>query len=360
MRMSLDDLDQIYNEIEAPFEDEQEIDEIPVIDRYSNATQSITPETNIKYVPYYRVSTKKQGASGLGLEAQKAFVEHYSSHGTIVAEFTEVVSGKSINKRVELERAIRFCNENGYTLIVAKADRLARNTREALEVYESLNGRFVSCDCPTTDKFTLTLLFAFAEREREMISIRTKLALTAKKQRVIDAFCSQELWYEMAPEERKNVENLIRINNSVVSEFQSADVINKVRDDLYYKYNISHEVVNNLSITNLWNLIVVMTKGYMEEYIPNEIENIKTRKEDVKKPVEDFRQTEEQIEENRKIMQSLKDTGMGTYEIIKTMNNMGRVTHFGKKINYYYVTTVLGKGKKRKAQRENNQLKMEL
>lgn len=134
------------------------------------------------YVAYYRVSTKGQGESKLGLESQKAIVEHYA--GTdIIAEYTDIASGSSINKRTGLAQAIKCANDNGHTLIVAKCDRVSRNVRDALEIFDSLDERFMACDCPSTDRFSLTLMFAFAERERQLISIRTKAALDAKRKR---------------------------------------------------------------------------------------------------------------------------------------------------------------------------------
>ena len=140
-------------------------------------------ENNMKQaVKYCRVSTQKQGVSGLGLEAQDYIMDNVLGKDyEFVKTFTDIASGKSINKRTELQKAIKVCLDNGYTLIVAKCDRLARNTKDALEILERLENRFVSCDCPNTDKFSLTLLFAFAERERELISIRTIAALKSKK-----------------------------------------------------------------------------------------------------------------------------------------------------------------------------------
>jgi DNA invertase Pin-like site-specific DNA recombinase len=142
--------------------------------------------TNIKYVAYYRVSTKGQGESGLGLESQQQIVKHYFQPNEIEHEFTEVASAKNVIDRPKLKEAIRLCNEHGYTLLVAKTDRLSRKTEDALEIFNLLNRRLHSCDIPqekgaTMDKFTLTLFMAMADRERELISIRTKQALARKK-----------------------------------------------------------------------------------------------------------------------------------------------------------------------------------
>lgn len=134
------------------------------------------------YVAYYRVSTKRQGESGLGLEGQRAIIEHFAA-GEIVAEFTDVASGSTTDNRPGLAQAIAFTKAEGHSLIVAKCDRLSRNVRDALEIFDALEGRLVACDCPATDKFTMTLLFAIAERERELIGLRTKAALDAKRSR---------------------------------------------------------------------------------------------------------------------------------------------------------------------------------
>jgi len=136
------------------------------------------------YVAYYRVSTKRQGKSGLGLESQRAIVAHYYHNGeTPTAEFTEVESAKGIDNRPELQAAIRLCVDGGHTLVVAKVDRLSRKTEDALAIYSQLNGRLVACDIPNLDKFTLTIFMAIADRERELVSIRTKAALKEAKKR---------------------------------------------------------------------------------------------------------------------------------------------------------------------------------
>lgn len=139
------------------------------------------------HVAYYRVSTKRQGESGLGLEAQQSIVRHY--HDDIVAEFVEVESGKGGVHRPELEAAIKLCVYDNHILVVAKVDRLSRDTADTLSIYDRLDGRLRSCDLPGGEedpamfKFMLTLQAALAERERELISIRTKAALAAARAR---------------------------------------------------------------------------------------------------------------------------------------------------------------------------------
>lgn len=131
-------------------------------------------------VVYYRVSTKKQGESGLGLEAQRTYVQHFYPQEPI-AEFTEKVSGKDVANRPQLQQAIELCKKHNATLVVAKIDRLSRNTEQALRIYSELSGRLESCDIPNLDKFTLTLFMAIADRERELIGLRTKAALDEKR-----------------------------------------------------------------------------------------------------------------------------------------------------------------------------------
>jgi DNA invertase Pin-like site-specific DNA recombinase len=134
-------------------------------------------ESKRKYVLYFRVSTKRQGESGLGLEAQRTYINHFYLGKNIIAEFTDKVSGKEISNRPELQKALHLCKKEKATLVVAKIDRLSRNTEQALLIYRQLEERLESCDIPNLDKFTLTLFMAIADRERELISIRTKSAL---------------------------------------------------------------------------------------------------------------------------------------------------------------------------------------
>lgn len=154
------------------------------------------------YVIYYRVSTKKQGESGLGLDAQRSYVEHYYDGKPVIAEFTDVRSGKTISKRPELKKALALCQHEGATLVVAKIDRLSRDTEQALLIYRELDGRLESCDIPNLDKFTLTLFMAIADRERELIGLRTKQALDQKRKRVGE-------WRKGGPNAKKAAAGLI-------------------------------------------------------------------------------------------------------------------------------------------------------
>lgn len=136
-----------------------------------------------KFVAWRRVSTKKQGHSGLGLAAQKNIIDYFVERegGDIIADYEEVYTGKDLSGCVALRKAIEHCKRENACLIIAKTDRF-RNTIEALQVYEEMGeGNIMFCDLPHTDKFTLTLFFALAEREALIVSIRTKQALAVKK-----------------------------------------------------------------------------------------------------------------------------------------------------------------------------------
>lgn len=136
-----------------------------------------------KAVSYYRVSTSKQGKSGLGLEAQRSAVEQYLASGGwhLIGEFVEIESGK-LNERPQLEAALAQCELTGATLIVAKLDRLSRNVAFLATLQES-GTRFVAADMPEANELTIHIMAAVAQAERKAISQRTKEALAAAKAR---------------------------------------------------------------------------------------------------------------------------------------------------------------------------------
>lgn len=138
---------------------------------------------NKKYVAYYRVSTERQGRSGLGLQAQKLIIQHYASDGEIMQEYKEVYTGKDLSGCTELRKAIEYCKDNHCALIMAKSDRF-RNVKEALQIMDELgDGNLICCDIPSADRFTFTIFFAIAEREAFNCSIRTKAALAVSANR---------------------------------------------------------------------------------------------------------------------------------------------------------------------------------
>ena len=136
-----------------------------------------------KFVAYYRVSTARQGRSGLGLEAQRQSGVDYLNGGRwqLVAEHTEVESGK-VNDRPELIRALAACRIHRATLVVAKLDRLSRDAAFLLNL-KSSGVRFVIAEMPEANELTVDLLAVLAQHERRVISERTKAALAAAKRR---------------------------------------------------------------------------------------------------------------------------------------------------------------------------------
>jgi DNA invertase Pin-like site-specific DNA recombinase len=133
----------------------------------------------MKYVAYYRVSTVRQGQSGLGLEAQQVAVKAFA--GEPAESYTEVESGKRAD-RPQLALAIAACKRHKATLVIAKLDRLARNVHFVSGLMES-GVDFVCCDNPTANRLTVHILAAVAEDEARRISDRTKAALAAYKAR---------------------------------------------------------------------------------------------------------------------------------------------------------------------------------
>lgn len=136
-----------------------------------------------KFISYLRVSTTRQGISGLGLEAQRQAVTQYlnGGHWTLAQEVVEVESGKR-NDRPAIAEALRLCRLHRATLIIAKLDRLARNVHFISSLMEA-GVEFVACDFPQANRLTVHILAAVAEHEASMISARTKAALAAAKAR---------------------------------------------------------------------------------------------------------------------------------------------------------------------------------
>lgn len=134
-----------------------------------------------RFVAYYRVSTQMQGKSGLGLEAQRAAVEQFAFGQAIVAEFTEIESGKR-DDRPELEKALTLAAQQKATLVIAKLDRLSRDVHFISGLLKR-NVPIKACDMPHADNFQFHIMAAVAEKEREMISQRTSAAIAAKRAR---------------------------------------------------------------------------------------------------------------------------------------------------------------------------------
>jgi DNA invertase Pin-like site-specific DNA recombinase len=134
------------------------------------------------YVAYYRVSTDRQRASGLGLSAQREAVSRFVGTDHLVAEYTEIESGKKHTNRPQLLAALQDCRKRRAVLLIARLDRLARNVAFIANLMES-GADFVAVDMPQATRLTIHILAAVAEHEREMISKRTKAALVQAKRR---------------------------------------------------------------------------------------------------------------------------------------------------------------------------------
>ena len=140
-----------------------------------------------QFVTYYRVSTARQGASGLGLDAQRQAVAQYLSGSvrTTVGEFVEVETGKGSNaldRRPQLRLALEMCKKTGSTLLIAKLDRLARNVHFVSGLIET-GVDFIAADMPNANKVMIQMHAVMSEWERDQISERTKAALAAAKAR---------------------------------------------------------------------------------------------------------------------------------------------------------------------------------
>ena len=134
----------------------------------------------MNYICYYRVSTKAQGRSGLGLSDQQAIVSRYLREGDqITAEYTEIESGRK-SERPKLQEAIRACQQQKAKLLIAKLDRLSRNVAFVMTLRDS-GVDFVACDLPDANTLTVGMMVTFAQYEAERTSERTRAALTQKK-----------------------------------------------------------------------------------------------------------------------------------------------------------------------------------
>lgn len=142
--------------------------------------------TNRPYVSWVRVSTKGQGESGLGLEAQRAINRYYMSGEEPIAEFVEVYSGTKLDQCEELWKAIRYAKANNALLVIAKADRF-RDVVDALRILDEMGeGNIVFCDSPGSSRLILTILFSVYEHQARIGRINTKLALGVRKKQCAD------------------------------------------------------------------------------------------------------------------------------------------------------------------------------
>ena len=198
----------------------------------------------MNYIAYYRVSTDKQGASGLGLEAQQEAVQAFLKAAPDLA-FTEIESG-ACSTRPELAKALAACKQHKATLVVAKLDRLARDVQMILSIVDSgINVRFI--DLPEIDpssatgRFMLTMMASIAELERRIISQRTKAALKAKKAR------GETLG---SPDPSKGVKASIEAKKAAAAAFD-AQVLPFIRKFQQAGYKTSRAIADQLTLAGV-------------------------------------------------------------------------------------------------------------
>ena len=169
-----------------------------------------------KFISYTRVSTNKQG---LGLDAQTATIENYvkMQGGSIIGSFSEKESGKETINRPQLQEAIRKAKSEGATLIVAKLDRLSRNIIDIFTLKKDSRLSFEVCDIDASDTMTLGIFATLAQKEREMISKRTKEALAARKAEGVklgnpNAAETMRAFNHLGVEKRKTAANMSEAN----------------------------------------------------------------------------------------------------------------------------------------------------
>jgi len=169
-----------------------------------------------QFIIYTRVSTKEQGKSGLGMEAQERDIDLYLQKHTeqpyeVIGSYSDIESGKS-NYRPELTKAIALAKETGATLLVAKLDRLSRKVSYISALMEDKKLDFKVAMFPYASKFELHIYAALAEQEREFISMRTKQALAAAKARGVKlggARPEAELRHQAVKEQADNFANRV-------------------------------------------------------------------------------------------------------------------------------------------------------
>jgi DNA invertase Pin-like site-specific DNA recombinase len=180
-----------------------------------------------RFITYARVSTQRQGQSGLGLEAQRYAVAEYlgANRSNVVGEFVEVESGRK-NSRPELQKALAACRVHRATLVVARLDRLARNAAFLLTLRDS-DVDFVCADMPQANRMTIGILGVVAEAESEAISVRTKAALAAAKRRGAK-LGNPQLW--KSPEIQRKGRLIANANSHAASVQRAAKLMPIVKE----------------------------------------------------------------------------------------------------------------------------------
>lgn len=191
-----------------------------------------------KYISWRRVSTFRQSKSGLGLEAQKEIIRYFveRDNGELVADYSECYTGTELSGCKELRKAMQHAKAIGAVLVIAKSDRF-RNCQEALAILDEMGeGHIEFCDLPHSDRFTLTLFWALAEREALITSIRTKQALKAKKDRNEQTGGTNELWGKNTGANREEVLEEVRKKSA---EVRRQRMINEPSNKFLWTYTQS-------------------------------------------------------------------------------------------------------------------------
>lgn len=220
-----------------------------------------------RFISWRRVSTFKQNRTGLGLSAQKEIIRYFIERdkGEWIADYEECYTGKELSGCKELRKAMEHAKRENATLIIAKSDRF-RNTAEALQIYEEMgDGNIMFCDLPTSDKFSLTLFFALAEREALLVSIRTKQALAVKKAQGCKLGAGSEKYrenYNNKTKEQKNKESMER------GKMKNERHLAKRETQVFLKVlrNVFPEACADEDASN-WNWKGITTRGEYTEKI---------------------------------------------------------------------------------------------
>lgn len=220
-------------------------------DPFTFASTSVEANVRVmskRFVSYYRVSTKRQGESGLGLEAQREAVRRFIGEGILVAEFEEVESGGR-DDRPALERALRECRLRRATLVIAKLDRLARSVAFISRLMED-GVDFVAVDLPQANSFTVHVMAASAEFERRLISDRTKAALAAAKARGVQLGGARE-GHVIADHASLGQQRSLRVRRQAAQRFQRdrLEVIKALQDDGHTSLAALARELNRLDIS---------------------------------------------------------------------------------------------------------------
>ena len=204
----------------------------------------------MNYIAYYRVSTNKQGDSGLGLQAQRQIVEAYiqqDAERKVLMSFQDIESGKR-NSRPQLIKAIDACKKFGCTLLIAKLDRLSRNASFILTLRDG-DVKFRALDIPEANTLTIGIFATLAQHERELISQRTKEALSALKARGVQLGKPENLTAEAR---RKALEKIKFNAGNHTNNLQAAEMIRHLRKEGLTYLQISNKL-NGLGYRTRYN-----------------------------------------------------------------------------------------------------------